>query len=120
MGRPLDDIANALLGHVRRIVIDERGVVINQSRKVRLFRGNAALAARITATVCYWPGCWHPVTNCQIDHLLPAADHGGPTDQDNGGPCCGHHNRLKTHGYTVTRLHDGTIAVHRPDGKRIN
>ena len=53
-------------------------------------------------------------------HLLPAADHGGPTDQDNASPCCGHHNRLKTHGYNVTRLHDDTLAIHHPDSKRIN
>lgn len=60
-----------------------------------------------------------PVTDCQIDHLIPHADHGGPTDQDNAGPCCGHHNRLRNRGYRVERLGDGTLAVHRPDGTRI-
>ena len=121
-GHPIDPataIAASLIGHVRRVVIDERSVVIDQSRKMRLFRDNAAIAARMTATTCYWPGCWVPVTDCQIDHLIPAADHGGPTDQKNAGPCCGHHNRLRNHGYRVERLGDGTLAVYRPDGTRI-
>jgi hypothetical protein len=52
-GHPIDPataIAAALIGHVRRVVIDERSVVIDQSRKMRLFRDNAAIAARMTAT----------------------------------------------------------------------
>ena len=112
--------AAALVGHVRRVVVDERSVVIDQSRKVRLFRDNAAIAARMMSTACYWPGCWVPVTDCQIDHLLPAADHGGPTDQENAGPCCGWHNRFRTRGYRTERLADGTLAVLRPDGTRIH
>ena len=91
---------------------------IDLGRRQRLFTGHATLAARLAATTCYWPGCRAPASHCQTDHLDPWAD-GGTTDQANGGLACGHHNRLKEHGFTVRRAPDGTIHVHRPDGTRI-
>ncbi|MFN3215848.1 MAG: HNH endonuclease signature motif containing protein [Acidimicrobiales bacterium] len=76
------------------------------------------VAARITAIICYRPGCWIPVTDCEIDHLIPWGDH-GETNQDNAGPGCGCHNRLRNLGYRAERLDDGSIAVYDPDGNRI-
>ncbi|MEM7092036.1 MAG: HNH endonuclease signature motif containing protein [Actinomycetota bacterium] len=66
---------------------------------------------------CYWP-CDVPATKCQADHLKPAA-RGGPTDQANSRPCCGHHNRVKERGFTVALLDDGTIEIRTPDGELI-
>lgn len=120
-GRPVDPataVAAALVGHIRRVVVDAKGTAIDMSRKSRFFRDNAALAARITAIICYWPGCWIPVTDCEIDHLIPWGDH-GETNQDNAGPGCGCHNRLRNLGYRAERLDDGTVAVYDPDGNRI-
>ena len=76
---------------------------------------------RLANTECYWPGCHVPVTDCQIDHLIPWADHsgGGSTNPGNGGPACGRHNRYKQHGYTVHRDPTGHWHTHRPDGTEI-
>lgn len=115
---PTEAVANAICSHVRRAVVTTAGVTIDLSRRQRLFAGHAALAARIAATSCYWPGCRVPTSHCQTDHLTAWTD-GGPTDQANAAMACGYHNRLKDHGFTVHRRRDGTIAVHRPDGTPI-
>ena len=90
-------------------------VVTNLSRRTRLFQNGAALAVKLGKSTCYWPGCWTPVTNCQLDHLHPW-EHGGTTEPKNGGPACGRHNRLKQHGYTVRRNPNGTYHILKPDG----
>ncbi len=116
-------VARALHGFLRRNVIGANGVTIDLGRR-RLFTGYARLAAQLSASECYWPGCHVNVSQCQIDHLTPHAqsrdrgggEGGGLTNPHNGAPCCGKHNRLKEHGYTVTRLDDGTIHIQRPDG----
>ena len=127
-GHPVDPtaaVANALTTHVRRVVIGADKVVINLGRRSRLFKGPAALAARLQSTHCYWPGCTVPVTSCQIDHLDPWTnpnEHGPPggkTDQNNAGPACGRHNRHKQRGYTVHRDPNGTWHTIRPDGTEI-
>ncbi|MGI9607032.1 MAG: DUF222 domain-containing protein, partial [Acidimicrobiales bacterium] len=111
---PTEAVAAGLLGHVRRIVLGADSVVIDQGRKQRLFTGNARLAAMIPHDHCYWPGCTVPATQCEIDHLEPWFPH-GRTDQANSGPACGHHNRGKEHGFTVTRNPGGTYRILRPD-----
>ncbi len=55
------------------------GVVIDLGRSVRLFTGLARLAAQLANTECFWPGCHVPVSQCQIDHLVPF------TERDDGG-----------------------------------
>jgi hypothetical protein len=82
-GHPIDPataIAAALIGHVRRVVIDERSVVIDQSRKMRLFRDNAAIAARMTATTPRrLPPRRHPHPLTHNESGTPARPHGnGP------------------------------------------
>ena len=112
-------VARALLGCLRRDVIGADGVTIDLGRR-RVFTGYARIAAKLSATECYWPGCHVSVSSCQIDHLTPHAQSrdrgGGLTNPANAGPCCGKHNRHKERGYTVRRLADGTIEIRRPDG----
>jgi len=120
-GHPLDPTETFAAGfghHVRRIVLNERSVTIDHSRTVRLFAGPAANAVRVTQTLCYWPGCEIPISNCQIDHLKPDRA-GGETSPANGGGACGKHNRYKETGYTVHRKPDGTWNVFRPDGQLV-
>jgi hypothetical protein len=120
---PTEAVASALVGHVRRVVVGGDGVVVDMGRRQRLFSGPAAVAARISTTHCYLPGCWVPVTDCQIDHLHPfngsRGSPGGPTDQANAGPACGRHNRHKQAGYQVWRGPDGHWHVAKPDGTRL-
>lgn len=123
---PRTAVSRALLGHLRRVVIGADSVTIDLGRR-RLFTGYARLAAQLQSHECYWPGCHVPVTRCQIDHITPHSDRGrdpttqqdrggGATNSRNGGAACGTHNRHKEHGYTVTRLADGSIQIRRPDG----
>ncbi len=118
---PTEAVAGSLLGHVRRVVIGADSVVIDLSRRSRLFRGSAALAARLSSTTCYWPGCHVPASHCQIDHLTPYNDRGsgGETNPANGGPACGRHNRAKQHGYAAWRDPTGSWHTTRPDGTEI-
>ena len=121
---PTEAVAASLTGRLRRVVIGADGVVIDLGRSVRLFTGLARLAAQLANTECFWPGCHVPVSQCQIDHLVPFTERddgggGGRTSPDNGGPACGKHNRHKESGFTVWRDTDGRWHTLRPDGTEI-
>ncbi len=126
-GRPVEAtaaVAQALVGHVRRVVVGADGVVVDMGRKRRLFTGAAALAVKLERTTCYWPGCHTPVTRCQCDHLRPWSTRadgsgGGCTCPHDGGPACRRHNHDKEKGYRVHRDATGHIHVYRPDGTEI-
>lgn len=114
-----------LTDHVRRVVLDSQGVVIDYGTKQRLFTGLARQAAMLLATTCEYPGCTLPAAWSQVDH-----NHewhaGGRTDQDNARVSCGHHNRVKhrqrwktrrdRRGRAYTIRADGTIIL--PVGER--
>jgi len=113
---PADVVIASLVGHVRRVVMNRAGVVIEMGHKSRLFTGSAREAAKLQGTRCLWPGCGRPRT--QIDHSTDWAHH-GPTDPANAGPECGRHNRFKNRGYTVQRDQHGRWHTYRPDGTEI-
>jgi hypothetical protein len=115
---PTEAFANALVGRVRRAVVGWDGVVLDMSGFHKLFTGPLRAAVMMSLHVCYWPGCTVKVANCQVDHLHPRRA-GGRTNPDNGGPACGKHNRLKEHGFTVSRDQRGRLHVLRPDGTEI-
>jgi hypothetical protein len=119
--RPAEAVAAALVGHVRRVVVDSAGTVIDLGRRQRLFTGSARDAAFLQALLrgpgglgCLWPGCDGRGQNLQADHRDPAC-RGGPTNTDNSDAYCGFHNRTKEHGFRPVRDPDGTWTIHRPD-----
>jgi hypothetical protein len=116
---PGDVLTAALIGHVRIVVVDRRGVVVNAGRKTRLFRGVARELVWLLGKTCCWRGCDHRI-DLQVDHLDEYVRDGGRTDQANAGPLHGQHNRFKTsRGYTITRDHHGILHIWRPDGTEL-
>lgn len=120
-GEPLDPhdvLVAAAMGHVRRVVVDSAGVVINAGRRQRLFTGALRELVMLSSPRCCWPGCYRPASQCQADHMLPHAND-GPTDVGNGAPTCPHHNRWRTRGYSTWRDQYGHWHHHRPDSTEI-
>jgi hypothetical protein len=113
-----DIVIAACIGHVRRVVLDSAGVVLDMGRRQRLFTGPLREAVLLAARRCLWPGCSRPASQCEADHLVPYA-RWGPTSTPNGGPGCGHHNRWKNSGYRTWRDANGNWHVYRPDATRI-
>ncbi|HSB85173.1 MAG TPA: hypothetical protein VLD86_02635, partial [Ilumatobacteraceae bacterium] len=99
---PATVLAAALVGHVRRVVFDSSGVVVDLGRKRRLFTGAARDAVQLADKWCLWPGCSIRSARCNIDHTRPWI-HGGSTNSGNGGPMCPRHNRLKHHRFRTWR-----------------
>ncbi len=122
---PHDVLRAALAGHVRRVVVDTDGVVIDFGRRQRLFAGAAREAAKLLILHCEHPGCDLPADSCDVDHTDEWSD-GGATDQANARLRCGSHNTMKsrrrwrsrraTNGRTYTIRPDGTIML--PVGAR--
>jgi len=116
---PADAYAAAMVGHIRRVVLNAQGVVINLGRRARLFTGGARDAALLAHPRCVWVGCDQIGARNQIDHSTDWQHH-GPSDQDNAGPLCRFHNRWKsTHGYRTWRDPTGTWHTYHPDGHEI-
>jgi hypothetical protein len=115
---PADVIAASLIGHIRIVVVDRRGVVVDAGRKTRLFRGVPRELVWLLGKTCSWRGCDHRI-DLQVDHLDEYC-RDGPTDQDNAGILHGRHNRFKTsHGYRITRDEHGILHTWRPDGTEL-
>ena len=115
---PHDMIVAATIGHVRRVVLDSAGVVVNMGRKQRLFTGPLRDAVLMHSRWCVCPGCRVVAAQCEADHVLPWAN-AGPTSSRNGGPMCTHHNHWKTAGYTTRRDPQGHWHHYRPNGTEI-
>ncbi len=115
---PDDVLAASLIGHVRRVVYDSTGTVIDLGRRRRLFTGAAREAVMLQAQRCLWPGCDLPASRCEADHIKPwSAD--GPTTPVNGAPACPRHNRAKNRGFATRRDAQGRWHVYRPDGSEL-
>jgi hypothetical protein len=117
---PSEILAAALVGYVRRVVMSRTGVILDMGRRERLFRGARRTAIQLSNFECVHPGCDIRVPHCECDHIDGwAAPTRGPTDVSNGAPECGHHNRLKEHGFTTVRDQFGRWHTYRPDGTEI-
>jgi len=115
---PLHAVRAAMFGHVRRVLLDGAGNVIDLGRRRRLFTGAAREAVMLHSTRCIWPGCPTPAGRCDADHTHPW-QHGGVTAPTNGAPMCPRHDRMKNRGYRVVRDADGVWHTYRPDGTEI-
>jgi hypothetical protein len=115
---PRDAIRAAIVGHVRRVVYDTDGTVIDLGRRSRLFRGSARDAVMLLALTCIWTGCDLPGDWCDADHSVGWKAHGATVPR-NGGPLCGRHNNLKERGFEVYRDRHGEWHVFDPDGNEI-
>ncbi|MDH3754640.1 MAG: HNH endonuclease [Acidimicrobiia bacterium] len=115
---PTEAVAASLGAHVRRVITDSAGTVIDLGRKARLFTGSARHAVLLHADRCIWPGCHRPASQCEVDHLHPYGQ-GGSTDPGNGAPLCGRHNRWKQKGFSTWRDPAGNWHTARSDGSEI-
>jgi len=115
---PRDAVMAAMHGQVRRVLVDQAGVVVDVGRRQRFFTGPLRDAVLMHHRRCIWPGCQVPASACQADHVIPWAN-AGPTASRNGGPGCPHHNRWRTHGYTTVRDEFGHWHHYRPDGSEV-
>ena len=107
-----------MAGHVRRVVFDSAGTVIDLGRKRRLFTGPAADAVRLATPVCAHKGCGVSARRCELDHLVDW-QHDGDTDQHNAAPRCRTHHRAKERGFRVWRDDGGQWHTYRPDGSEV-
>jgi hypothetical protein len=113
---PIIALRAALTGHIRRVVVDSEGVVIDYGTKQRLFTGHARAAAMLLATTCTHPGCRVSARLCEVDHMSEWHE-GGRTEQRNGAIRCGGHNRFKhRERWTTRRDRHGRIYNIRADG----
>ena len=113
---PHDVLRAALAGHIRRVVVDSAGVVIDLGRRQRLFTGAAREAAKLLLIRCEHPGCELSVELCDVDHSEEWAA-GGATDQRNAGARCSSHNVDKTkHRWRTKRADNGRNHTFRADG----
>ncbi len=113
-------MAAMISGHVRRVVVDSAGVVVDLGRSQRLFTGKARTAAQLLVRECAHLGCSVPATFCDIDH---GVEHhaGGATDQANGCVLCGRHNRHKHRKRWRTRRDiRGRVRLVRADGSTVH
>ncbi len=120
-----DVLRAALAGHVRRVVLDGDGHIVDYGRKKRLFEGPARDAAKLLIRRCQHPGCDLPSDWSDVDHNREWNEL-GETNQSNAGVLCSGHNRAKhrlklrrrrsVNGVSHTIRADGTIIV--PIGAR--
>lgn len=115
---PYVAVTAAVIGQVRRVVMDTKGVITDQGRRERLFKGSLRTAVFLMlGRRCIWPGCGRTL-GIQIDHTTDWQHH-GKTCTANGAPLCNWHNPFKNHGYRITRDDTGRWHTHRPDGTEI-
>ena len=122
---PIVALQAALTGHIRRVVVDSAGTVIDYGTQQRLFSGNARAAALLLSRWCAHPGCRLAASLCEVDHN-DEWHAGGRTDQRNSNIECSPHNRFKHRrrwttrrdgcGRVYTLRNDGTIVL--PVGER--
>jgi hypothetical protein len=113
---PRDVVALAMIGQVRRIVLDADDVIVNAGRLTRLYRGPLRQALQALTPRCRWLGCMIRARIAAIDHRHEYAE-GGTTDAANADIMCDHHNLVKSRrGYRARRLPNGWWVIQRPDG----
>lgn len=70
------------------------GTRVEVGAATRFFTGATRRAIELRDRRCTHPYCDRPLSECEVDHIVPFAA-GGPTTQDNGRLLCPFHNRLR-------------------------
>lgn len=113
---PMVLLRAALFGHIRRVLVNSEGEVVDLGRRKRLFEGPARTAAKLLLRSCSHPGCSVKVTYAEVDHIEEWHE-GGRTDQRNADVRCRAHNRFKhRERWTTKRDEHGRRFSIRPDG----
>jgi hypothetical protein len=115
---PSDVLAAAMIGQIRRVVVESPSTVTDLGRRSRCFTGSARTAAKLLQPRCTYPGCGLPAEWCQVDHVQ-SWQHLGETKPRNADIDCGRHNRWKELGYHTKELPNGHRRTFRPDGTEI-
>jgi hypothetical protein len=98
------------------IVLDGRGVVLDQGRAKRLATPEQRLALSAMQATCSHPDCTVTIDECRIHHLRPWRL-GGRTDLADMAPVCeSHHHAVHEGGWRLEVLPDRTATWIRPDG----
>ncbi|WP_175934633.1 HNH endonuclease signature motif containing protein [Corynebacterium sp. Marseille-P4321] len=66
---------------------------VNLYRSARYANDKQRTLAKMTHTVCPWPGCKHASEYCQVHHVT-AYSQGGETNMSNLAMLCSYHNRI--------------------------
>ncbi len=89
---PTQMIEQAMLGHIRRLVFESPGVILDYGRTQRLFTGALRQAILARDRHCRHDGCEIPGRHCEVDHLTEW-NNGGETNHRNGNTNCSYHHR---------------------------
>ncbi len=89
---PTQGVEQALKGHIRRLVYQSPGVILDYGRSTRLFTGALRQAIQARDRTCRHPGCDLPARQCEIDHITEW-QHGGTTSHTNAHTRCSYHHR---------------------------
>jgi hypothetical protein len=117
---PASEIARALCDcTLTRAVVGTEQADLNLGRSTRLFKRQHWLALYAAGTTtCAIAGCGMPLAYTELHHITWWYEHHGTTDQANCLPYCSfHHHEIHRKGILVTRLPDGRIQHHHPDGR---
>lgn len=103
-------------GEIIPIVLDGRGVVLDEGRAKRLATPEQRLAIEAMHETCVFPGCKIGVDDCRIHHV-DFWERGGTTDVGTMAPVCEtHHHRIHEGGWIFRMTPDRVGTWIRPDG----
>jgi hypothetical protein len=100
------------------VVLDGRGVVLDEGRAKRLATPEQRIALEAMHRTCCHPDCTVTIDDCRIHHVDPWG-HDGDTDLDRLAPLCERHHHLVHEGgwdFDITPDRVGTWT--RPDGTK--
>lgn len=98
------------------VVLDARGVVLDEGRAKRLATFEQRIAIEAMQATCSHPDCNVSIDDCRIHHLEPWS-RGGRTDLHLLAPLCeSDHHLVHEGGWNLTMTPDRVATWTRPDG----
>jgi hypothetical protein len=103
-------------GTWRRLLTDERGILLDYGRKV--YRPPASLARFVIARdrQCVFPTCTRNAETCELDHQVEWANRGGTNADNIAAVSPRHHHAKHDGGWQKKRLPDGATEWTSPTG----